>query len=77
MAKGSRASSVKANNVKLKNKVFGPIEASRNERLSAKLLEIAAQPKPSRATEEYIGLEGDNEGKISRSEKAQLNTESL
>jgi hypothetical protein len=46
MAKSSRASSRKANNQRLKAKVFGPIEAERNERLSAKLLELAAQPKP-------------------------------
>lgn len=62
MAKGSRASSVKANNVRLKNKVFGPVEAARNERLSAKLLELAAQPKPSRTTEEFIGLDGEADG---------------
>lgn len=46
MAKSSRASTTKANNQRLKAKVFGPIEAARQERLSAKLLEIASQPKP-------------------------------
>lgn len=46
MAKSSRASSKKANHVRLKKGVFGPVEAARNERLSAKLLEIASQPKP-------------------------------
>lgn len=46
MAKSSRASTVKANNRRLKRNVFGPVEAARLERLSAKLLETAAQPKP-------------------------------
>ncbi|KAI1467203.1 uncharacterized protein F4812DRAFT_431610 [Daldinia caldariorum] len=45
MAKSSRASTRKANNQRLKSKVFGPVEAARAERLSAKLLELAAQPK--------------------------------
>lgn len=52
MAKGARASSKKANHVKLKGHVFGPIETARNERLSAKLLEIASQPKPKAPVEE-------------------------
>ncbi|ROW12093.1 hypothetical protein VMCG_00134 [Cytospora schulzeri] len=46
MAKSSRASSTKANHLRLKKGVFGPVEAARNERLSAKLLELASQPKP-------------------------------
>lgn len=46
MAKGSRASTIKANNAKLKSGVFGPIETERTARLSAKLLELASQPKP-------------------------------
>lgn len=46
MAKSSRASSRKANNQRLKAKVFSPVEEARAERLSAKLLELAAQPKP-------------------------------
>ncbi|KAH8683312.1 hypothetical protein BGZ60DRAFT_399885 [Tricladium varicosporioides] len=48
MAKGARASVRKANNVRLKTQVFGPVENARMERLSAKLLELAAQPKPTR-----------------------------
>jgi len=51
MAKSSRASSRKANNQRLKKHVFGPVEAARLERLSEKLLEIAAQPKPQRDAE--------------------------
>lgn len=46
MAKGARASSRKANNARLKSKVFGPVEAARTERLAAKLLELASQPRP-------------------------------
>ncbi|KAK7737746.1 major facilitator superfamily transporter protein [Cytospora paraplurivora] len=46
MAKSARSSTVKANNQRLKKGVFGPVEAARQERLSAKLLEIASQPKP-------------------------------
>ncbi|KAK8049256.1 hypothetical protein PG994_010986 [Apiospora phragmitis] len=47
MAKSSRASTVKANNQRLKRNVFGPVEAARLQRLSAKMREIAAQPKPT------------------------------
>ncbi|KAK7750963.1 hypothetical protein SLS62_007096 [Diatrype stigma] len=46
MAKSSRSSVRKANNQRLKRNVFGPVEAARNERLSAKLVELASQPKP-------------------------------
>lgn len=48
MAKGARASTKKANHQKLKSNVFGPIETARTERLSAKLLELASQPKPGK-----------------------------
>jgi hypothetical protein len=48
MAKGARASTKKANNGRLKAGVFGPVESARNERLSAKLLELASQPKPKK-----------------------------
>ncbi|KAF4120291.1 Protein of unknown function (DUF2423) [Geosmithia morbida] len=46
MARSSRSSAVKANNQRLAAGVFGPIEAARAERLSARLLEVARQPKP-------------------------------
>jgi len=46
MAKGARASSRKANNARLKSKVFGPIEHARTQRLSAKLLDLASQSRP-------------------------------
>ncbi|RDW89322.1 hypothetical protein BP6252_01354 [Coleophoma cylindrospora] len=51
MAKGARASTIKSNNAKLKSKVFGPVENARTERLSAKLLELAQQPKPSKVAD--------------------------
>lgn len=47
MAKGARSSVRKANNTKLKSRVFGPVEAARTERLSQKLMELASQPKAS------------------------------
>lgn len=64
MAKSSRASTKKANNQRLKSAVFGPVESARNERLSAKLLEIARQAKPERKAEEddeMKGVEADAE----------------
>ncbi|KAK3944310.1 hypothetical protein QBC46DRAFT_374957 [Diplogelasinospora grovesii] len=51
MAKSARSSTIKSNNQKLKKNVFGPVELARAERLSAKLLELAAQPKPQRDVE--------------------------
>ncbi|KOS16676.1 hypothetical protein ESCO_004606 [Escovopsis weberi] len=46
MAKSSRSSTRKANNRRLASNVFGPAEDARRERLSAKLMELAKQPKP-------------------------------
>lgn len=46
MAKGLRASTRKRNNTKLRATVFGPVIAARTERLSAKLQELAAKPRP-------------------------------
>ncbi|KAG5982210.1 hypothetical protein E4U55_002193 [Claviceps digitariae] len=46
MAKSARSTTRKQNNRRLYAKVFSPAEAARNERLSAKLLELAKQPKP-------------------------------
>ncbi|TKA72270.1 hypothetical protein B0A49_03482 [Cryomyces minteri] len=54
MAKSSRSSVRKTNNAKLKSRVFGPVEAARTQRLSARLLELASQPKPPR-TEMEVG----------------------
>ncbi|CAD6501782.1 BgTH12-02031 [Blumeria graminis f. sp. triticale] len=47
MAKGARSSTRKANNVRLKTKVFGPTENARTERLSEKLQKLASLPKPT------------------------------
>ncbi|KAL4737237.1 hypothetical protein BDV11DRAFT_172130 [Aspergillus similis] len=46
MAKSVRASIQKRNKAKLRSTVFGPAVDARTERLSAKLQELAAQPKP-------------------------------
>lgn len=46
MAKGLRSSVKKSNRSKLRARVFGPVEAARNERLHAKLLEAVQAPKP-------------------------------
>lgn len=51
MAKSLRSRTKKANDRRLKNTVFAPAEAARAERLSAKLMELANQPKPQRDTE--------------------------
>lgn len=59
MAKSSRSSALKKNNKVLKKKVFGPVEAARNERQSAKLLELAQQPKPLRPE-----MEVEKDGKL-------------
>jgi len=45
MAKGLRSSTKKANKSKLRSNVFGPVEGARKERLSAKLLDLASQPR--------------------------------
>jgi hypothetical protein len=59
MAKSARASAVKKNKAGLKKKVFGPVESARNERLNAKLLELAQQAKPLQTE-----MEVENEGEI-------------
>jgi Protein of unknown function (DUF2423) len=46
MAKGLRASSRKKNNTALREKIFTPAVDARTERLSAKLQELAAKPRP-------------------------------
>ncbi|KZZ90741.1 putative protein family UPF0642 [Moelleriella libera RCEF 2490] len=47
MAKSARSSRIKTNNRRKYDSVFSPAEVARNERLSAKLLELAKQPKPA------------------------------
>ncbi|KAI0840614.1 hypothetical protein F5Y06DRAFT_244029 [Hypoxylon sp. FL0890] len=59
MAKSARSSTRKTNNQRLKANVFGPVEAARAERLSAKLLELAAQPKPPNPESNEIKIVND------------------
>jgi len=60
MAKGARASTIKANNQALKRNVFGPVVDARTARLSQKLMELASQPKPETPKED-LNMEGENE----------------
>ncbi|RSL97436.1 hypothetical protein CEP52_010881 [Fusarium oligoseptatum] len=60
MAKSSRSSTRKANNRRLVANVFGPAESARAERLSAKLLELAQQPKPE-SSNVKMSVDEDNE----------------
>ncbi|OLN81580.1 hypothetical protein CCHL11_05481 [Colletotrichum chlorophyti] len=59
MARSARSSTLKKNNQALKKNVFGPVEQARAERLSAKLLELAKQPKPERETD--VNMETDEQ----------------
>ena len=45
MAKGLRSKVKKVNKQRLRSNVFGPVEEARKERLSAKLIELAAEPR--------------------------------
>ncbi|KAK5109503.1 hypothetical protein LTR62_006955 [Meristemomyces frigidus] len=49
MAKSARSSAIKKNNTQLKKRVFGPAVAARQNRLNAKLMALASQPKPPKA----------------------------
>ena len=62
MAKGLRSSKLKANRAGLRSRVFGPSEDARKERLSAKLLEIVAKPKPSATEAKDTVMEEDIDG---------------
>ncbi|KAI9677585.1 MAG: hypothetical protein M1817_006539 [Caeruleum heppii] len=59
MAKGLRSSVKKSNKSKLRSRVFGPVEAARTERMSAKLLELASQPKPAKPQDTKMEIEGN------------------
>jgi hypothetical protein len=61
MAKGLRSSVKKANRSKLRSRVFGPVEDARTQRLSAKLLELATQPKPSKPLDARMDVEETGE----------------
>jgi hypothetical protein len=62
MAKGLRASTRKRNNAKLRSTVFGPASDARTARLSAKLQEVASQPRPD---QERVMEVNNSEGKDS------------
>ena len=47
MAKSARSSNTKRNNRNLRAKVFGPAHDARTARLSAKLQELVAKPRPA------------------------------
>ncbi|OAA46607.1 putative protein family UPF0642 [Beauveria brongniartii RCEF 3172] len=59
MAKSGRSSTRKANNRRLAATVFGPAETARAERLSAKLQELAKQPKPETSDANMEGKPGE------------------
>ncbi|KAL1838846.1 hypothetical protein VTJ49DRAFT_2169 [Mycothermus thermophilus] len=59
MAKSKRSTVIKENKRQLRKNVFGPVEAARIERLSAKLMEIAQAPKPQRDAEMSEATEKD------------------
>lgn len=80
MAKSSRSSSRKANNQRLKAKVFSPIEEARAERLSAKLLELAAQPKPpppESSEMKIVDEEGENAEREAKIDDVNANGKSV
>ncbi|KAM7223612.1 Protein of unknown function (DUF2423) domain containing protein [Rhypophila decipiens] len=69
MAKSARSSQIKTNNQKLKKNVFGPVEEARTARLSARLLELASQPKAQKDVEMQV-VEGE-ETKTETAEKTE------
>jgi len=78
MAKGLRASTRKRNNAKLRSTVFGPASDARTERLSAKLQEIASQPRPDQERAmEVDDLEGkDSTGPDAGADDMQVDCQS-
>lgn len=61
MAKSLRSSIKKGNKARLRSKVFGPVEDARTERLSAKLLELAASAKPVATAESTMDIDKTSE----------------
>lgn len=57
MAKSLRSRIKKSNKTCLRQKVFGPVENARKERLSAKLLELASQPQSNTSQDEKMEIE--------------------
>ncbi|EEU39571.1 uncharacterized protein NECHADRAFT_81891 [Fusarium vanettenii 77-13-4] len=73
MAKSSRSSTRKANNRRLVANVFGPAESARAERLSAKLLELAQQPKPE-SSDVKMSVDEDNEESNEKEDAEEVTT---
>lgn len=59
MAKSARASVTKRNHRNLRAKVFGPAHDARTARLSAKLQELAAKPRPE--TDKSMDVDASSE----------------
>jgi hypothetical protein len=66
MAKSARASSKKANKTRLRQKVFGPVEAARVARLSARLVSIA-----NRKDDEMVDVAKELEGELEKWEEGE------
>lgn len=62
MAKSIRASVSKRNRANLRKKIAGPAVDARTERLSAKLQELASQPKPQAPLKSEMEMSTDNNG---------------
>ncbi|GAD99331.1 hypothetical protein ANI_1_6134 [Paecilomyces variotii No. 5] len=73
MAKSSRSSVEKRNRAKLRATVFGPAVDARTARLSAKLQELAAQPRPkdTDAAGMEVGNSTDKQDANSATQKVQ------
>lgn len=59
MAKGLRATSKKNNRVKIRSRVYAPVDEARTERLSQRLLDLASQPKPTKTEMEVDAEKGE------------------
>jgi hypothetical protein len=75
MAKSARASVVKKNHRKLRATVFGPAHDARTARLSAKLQELAAKPKPE--TEKPMEIDENNETQAEQPGRASSEGEAM
>jgi hypothetical protein len=60
MAKGLRATTKKNNRVKIRARVYAPVDEARTERLSQKLLELASQPRPGKTDMELDPEKGES-----------------
>lgn len=70
MAKSARASSNKRNSQALRQKLFDPAAVARAERLSAKLQDLIAQPKPKDPEVMDVEQAADEEKSESKAEDA-------